>query len=213
MNSRVFIFIFLSIFFLASCASSGKSENVVDGNNTDATNANKTTSASQELKENECKICDFDFASYKGELEKKEVDGLLLALNDEYMAMAIYQEVNKKFGDPRPFSNIVRAEETHAQRLIGLFDTYKIPVPKNPWPGNVPVFESVQSACEAGVKAEVINGDLYSKLFESTTRADITAAYKALQRASEENHKPAFERCAAGQGGGKGFGRGNGRAN
>ena len=82
---------------------------------------NSTTS------ENECKICDFDFASYKGDLKKEEIDGLLLALNDEYHALATYQQINKDFGDPRPFSNIVQAEAKHAERLKQIFETYKMP--------------------------------------------------------------------------------------
>ncbi len=203
------VFTILFIAFITLCAGCGSGVETSTANEASPV-ASSTPAASAEPTENECKICDFDFAAYKGELEKKEVEGLLLALNDEYMAMAIYQGVNKKFNDPRPFSNIVRAEEQHAQRLIGLFETYKIPVPKNPWTGNVPEFDSVKAACEAGVQAEVVNKELYGRLFETTKREDITLVYKALQRASEENHMPAFERCAAGNGGGNGPGNRNG---
>jgi len=158
-------------------------------------------------RENECRICDFDFESYKGELKQEEVEGLLLALNDEYLATATYRGVNEKFDDPRPFVNIVSAEERHASRLKELFETYNIPVPKNPWIGKAPTFESVKEACEAGIDAEVVNKQLYDKLSKSTERDDILFVYKNLQRASEENHKPAFESCASG-GNGKGRGRG-----
>jgi hypothetical protein len=170
-----------------------------------------TSPTTGETKENECKICDYDFKSYKGDLKKEEVEGLLQALNDEYLANAIYKGVNEKFDDPRPFVNIVRAEEKHMARLVELFNTYKIPVPTNLWLGKAPVFESVKSACEAGVEAEVANRDLYKRLFKTTERADITLVYKNLQRASEENHRPAFARCASGGGNGKGRGNGRGR--
>ncbi len=159
----------------------------------------------------ECKICKFDYASYKGDLKKEEIDGLLLALNDEYMAWATYDRVNKDFNNPRPFINIQRAEETHADRLKGLFRTYGIPVPENPWIGQTPKFNSVADACKAGVDAEIANRDLYSKLFKSTSREDILVVYRALQRASDENHLPAFQRCGGGGGGPRG--RGNGRFN
>ncbi len=149
--------------------------------------------------ENECKICDFDFASYKSDLKKEEIEGLLLALNDEYHAWATYDEVNKNFNNPPPFSNIQQAEATHAERLKQVFETYKVPVPENKWIGSAPKFQSVAQACKAGVEAEIANRDLYKKLFETTRREDILIVYRALQRASEENHLPAFERCSGGR--------------
>jgi len=156
----------------------------------------------------ECKICGFDISSYKGELKKEEIDGLLLALNDEYMAIAIYQQVNRDFNDPRPFVNIVEAEKRHAERLKVLFTKYGIPIPENPWPGKVSTYKTVAEACKAGVDAEIANRDLYTRLFKTTERQDILDTYRALQRASEENHLPAFQRCG---GGGGGRGPGNGR--
>lgn len=190
------------------------------GNDIKATSNDETATVNANVKSNatdhECKICDFNFDSYKGELKKEEVDGLLLALNDEYLATSIYEGVIEKFDEPRPFVNIVRAEKRHAEMLKRLFETYKIPVPENPWMGKAPTFESVKAACEAGVEAEIVNRDLYEKLLKSTERDDILFVYKNLQRASEENHKPAFERCASGgggTGGGKGLGRGRGANN
>ena len=148
-------------------------------------------------RENECKICDFDFENYKGELKKEEVEGLLLALNDEYLALAIYEQVNKDFNDPRPFINIQKAEAHHAERLKQLFETYKISAPENPWMGNAPKFKSVAEAVRSGNRRRNNQRDLYEKLFKSTTREDILTVYKALQRASEENHFPHSSVAAA----------------
>ncbi|NNE67973.1 MAG: DUF2202 domain-containing protein [Pyrinomonadaceae bacterium] len=156
----------------------------------------------------ECKICDFDFDSYKGELKKKEIEGLLLALNDEYMATAIYAGVNEKFDNPRPFVNIVEAEKRHTKRLVEIFNKYELPVPENEWLGKAPGYESVLNACKAGIDAEIENKKLYDRIFDSTEKEDILTVYKALQRASEQNHKPAFERCV--NRGGNGMGRGRG---
>jgi hypothetical protein len=149
---------------------------------------------------NECRICGFDSASYKGELRKDEIDGLLLALNDEYLATATYQQVNKDLRDPRPFINIVQAEIRHADLLKGLLTKYDVSIPENPWPGNVTKFSDLDDACKAGVQAEILNRDLYTRLFKTTERKDILDVYRYLQRASEENHLPAFERCAGGGG-------------
>ncbi|MBK9163202.1 MAG: DUF2202 domain-containing protein [Acidobacteria bacterium] len=125
------------------------------------------------------------------------------------MAIAIYQQVNREFNDPRPFVNIVRAEMRHADMLKALFTKYGMEIPENPWPGNVPTYKSVAEACKAGVEAEILNRDLYTRLFKTTERQDILDTYRALQRASEENHLPAFQRCGGGGGGrGPGMGRG-----
>lgn len=167
------------------------------------------TATNEEQQAPECRICRFDFDKYKGELTKAEIEGLLLALNDEYMATATYEQVNREFGDPRPFVNIVRAEMRHADRLKALFTKYGVAIPENPWPGKVPTFKSVTEACKASVDGEIANRDLYTKLFKTTERQDIIDTYRALQRASEENHLPAFQRCGGGGGGrGPGMGRG-----
>lgn len=159
----------------------------------------------KDLAANECKICDFDFTQYKGDLKKEEVDGLLLALNDEYFAWATYDQINKDFNNPRPFINIQQAETRHSERLKQLFTTYNLPIPENPWIGKTTKFPTVIEACKAGVNAEIINKQLYDKLFKSTAREDILIVYKNLQRASQENHLPAFQRCS--EGGGMGNGR------
>ena len=197
------------IFIFTAC---GKN-NVQTQNKTDEKATTTTTPVEKaETEALECKICDFDFENYKGELKKEEVNGLLLALNDEYHAGATYSQINKDFDNPRPFINIQKAEARHMDRLKGLFATYKIPIPENKWIGNAPKFQSVAEACKAGVDAEIANRDLYTRLFKTTEREDITLIYKALQRASEENHLPAFQRCGGnGNGKGMGKGRGNGR--
>lgn len=189
--------IILAMVFLSACGQGQMNQRQV---NEPTANVSPTVQTEiSKTAENECKICDFDFASYKGDLKKEEIEGLLLALNDEYHALATYQQINKDFGDPRPFSSIVQAEAKHAERLKQIFENYKMSIPENKWIGNAPKFESVAEACKAGVDAEIFNRDLYKKLFETTKREDILIVYRALQRASEENHLPAFERCGGGR--------------
>jgi hypothetical protein len=192
-----YVFIDLSILLagvLGACSSSAANDIGAASSNltTPPIVATELPSASTET---ECKICSFDFASYKGELSREEVEGLLLALNDEYLAMATYEKVNKDHSDPRPFVNIVLAEKRHAEMLKELFNKYAVKIPENPWPGVVPKFDTVVAACEAGVKDEIANRDLYTKLLKSTSRQDIIETYRYLQGASEKNHLPAFERC------------------
>ena len=157
---------------------------------------NQDTEDTEPVADVDCPICAMDTSSYSGPLTEAEIQGLLLALNDEYHAWAVYDQVLQDFGSVRPFSNIVNSEATHINELEGLFEVYGLNVPENPWIGNVPSFATTNEACAIGVEAEVLNLELYEHLFATTDRADIITVYEALQRASNEKHLPAFERCA-----------------
>ncbi|MGV8831006.1 MAG: ferritin-like domain-containing protein [Devosia sp.] len=129
-------------------------------------------------------------------------DALQAAINDEYHAEAVYNAVIAKFGQVRPFSNIVKAERQHQSLLIGLYDQYGLTVPANPYTngektlGELPA--TLSEACQIGVTAEIANralyaGDLLPKVAQYT---DITAVLNVLSDASEYQHLPAFQRCA-----------------
>lgn len=131
------------------------------------------------------------------QLNDEEVRALLEALDDEHRAHATYEQVLSDFGaDVLPFANIVESESRHISALIRLFNQYGIEVPANPWPGKVTRYESLLDACAAGVDAEIANVKLYERLLASTSRPDVLTVYQNLQRASQENHLPAFRRCA-----------------
>jgi hypothetical protein len=120
------------------------------------------------------------------------------AINDEYRARAMYRLVIRKFGEIRPFINIVEAESRHIQALLPLFQKYGIPVPEDDWESRVEVPVSVPEACEAGVQAEIDNATMYEKLLNATSQyQDVQIVLRQLQRASKENHLPAFQRCVA----------------
>ena len=159
-----------------------------------------------------CVICDVPDA-YSGPLTDLEVQGLLLALNDEYHAWAVYDQVLADHGTVQPFANIRNAESNHYTKLSYLFEEYNLAMPDNPWIENVDAFETVEMACAGGVEAEEINVLLYDHLFSTTDRDDIIATYERLQWASLERHLPAFARCGEGDGqpgGGHGNGHGSG---
>lgn len=131
-------------------------------------------------------------------LSESEVMHLTAALDDEYQARATYTQVIADFGDVRPFSNIVHAEDRHARALISIFERYGIPVPPDTWPGRVPRYASLHAACEAGVEGEIANAALYDEVLSGTDRADIIEVYRNLQEASQQRHLLAFRRCAEG---------------
>jgi hypothetical protein len=131
------------------------------------------------------------------ELNKTELEALHEALQDEYRAWATYDQVIRDFGEVRPFINIREAEARHIEALCALFESYAIKIPANNWPGKVTRYQTLRAACEAGVAAEIENGQMYERLLRSTKRSNILQVYRNLQTASQENHLPAFERCVA----------------
>ncbi|MBV1951269.1 MAG: hypothetical protein KUG64_03620 [Cycloclasticus sp.] len=136
---------------------------------------------------------------------------LIEAINDEYKARATYRHVISKFGEIRPFSNIVEAEGRHIEALLPLFIKYKIAVPEDQWYSRIQPPESLIEACRIGVEAEIENAEMYNRLLDSTKEyPDIQQVLRQLQRASAENHLPAFQRCVE-RGGEPGEGRGQHR--
>jgi hypothetical protein len=129
-------------------------------------------------------------------LSETEVEALLMALDDEYKAWSVYEQVISDLGSVRPFTNIQRAEENHIAALVNLMERYELEAPENQWIGNVPSYATLGDACEAGVEAEIDNAALYDQLFSMVHSEEIERVFTALQQASEDKHLPAFERCA-----------------
>ncbi len=122
-------------------------------------------------------------------------NALVEALQDEYKARATYRLVISKFGLIRPFVNIIESEERHIQALLSLFRRYEIPIPVDNWPEQVTAPASLSEACQIGVQSEIENGQMYQRLLALTSDyPDVQRVFLNLQRASQENHLPAFQR-------------------
>lgn len=132
---------------------------------------------------------------FAAQLDEQTQQALIDAINDEYKAHATYQKVIEQFGQIRPFTNIIKAEETHIQELLPLFEKYGIAVPEDDWYAKVPSFGSVQEALEAGVQAEIENAGMYDEFFTFVEEADIIKVFTALRDASQDKHLPAFKRA------------------
>ena len=141
-------------------------------------------------------------ASAASTLPQPVQDALTAALQDEYNAQAFYAAVMDKFGTTRPFSNIILAEQMHESWVIDLMKTYGMSVPDNTAFGSAEVAASVPAtigdACAVGVQAEIDNAALYdNRLLPAVTAyPDITAVFEQLSAASQNQHLPAFQRCA-----------------
>ena len=136
---------------------------------------------------------------------------LVEALQDEYKACATYRLVISKFGKIRPFINIIESEERHIQALFSLFQKYEIPIPEDNWADLLKAPASVLEACQIGVRSEIENGEMYQRLLALTPEyPDVQRVFLNLQRASQENHLPAFQRCTE-RSGNSNFGQGKRR--
>jgi len=131
-------------------------------------------------------------------------EAILTALDDEYKAQATYAALIEEFGTNTAFTNIMKAEETHADALISLLEKYDVEVPENGYlTGELPLGElpdTLQEAYEAGVIGEINNMALYEEELLPAVEGytDITRVFTNLMTASETKHLPTFEACAAG---------------
>ncbi len=113
------------------------------------------------------------------------------AIQDEYLARAEYYEVMDRFGSVRPFSQIVKSEETHVRMLVPLFENYGFVVPEDTYASHVVVPDDLETALEIGVQAEIDNIAMYDSFLERELPADVRTAFERLKAASE-NHLRAF---------------------
>jgi hypothetical protein len=119
------------------------------------------------------------------------------AIQDEFKAELTYEKVIEDFGSVRPFSNIINAEVRHSEALARLYLARGIPVPESRWsPEEIPGFSSLPEACSAGVVAEIENGEIYEEFMRLDLPADVRMVFENNQRASLQNHLPAFQRCS-----------------
>lgn len=122
---------------------------------------------------------------------------LNITLLDELKAKATYEAIIDTYGEVKPFTRIVLAEQRHIDALLVLFNTYGFEVPTFD-ASTVVVPESLTAALEAGVQAEVDNIALYDAfLSQIDLPEDVVTTFTALQRASE-NHLRAFNRGLVG---------------
>ncbi len=128
-------------------------------------------------------------------LSEQEAADLALAIQEEYTAMNTYQAILSELGEVGPFSRIARSEQMHVNALIRVAERYGVEVPENA--GAIADIEwaTFEEACQLGVTFEQLDADLYDELLPNTTNPALIRVYTNLQRASLNNHLPAFEAC------------------
>jgi len=126
-------------------------------------------------------------------------DMLRYAIEDEYLARAEYLAIMGRFGAARPFSNVVKAEESHIAWLAEIYAAREIPVPVDKATSIVSVPSSVKDALQAGIQAEIDNIAMYDSFLVSAVvglpeNATISALFVRLRDASK-NHLSAFRQA------------------
>ena len=119
-------------------------------------------------------------------------DMLTYAIQDEYLARGEYDQILSDFGSIRPFTNIIRAEETHIDALLPLFDAYGISAPADESASHIVSVAALTNAYQAGVTAEVNNIAMYETFLDQNLPDNVRTVFESLMRASE-NHLRAFQ--------------------
>lgn len=122
---------------------------------------------------------------------------LTYALQDEELAYSEYASINETFDNPRPFVNIIRAEQSHIASLEKLLAAYGISLPENTSSAYVTAPASLTDAVTASIQTEKNNIAMYNSFLAQTLPDDVKLVFSALKTASE-HHLASFERAAAG---------------
>ncbi len=118
------------------------------------------------------------------------------ALEDEYLAYARYQADIEKFGEVRPFVNIVKAEKRHINLLMPLFDKYSVTIPDSKAAEYLSEPETLLDALNAGVEGETSNIRMYDIFLNQELPNDVRISF-ALLKSAAEKHLDAFKRNVA----------------
>ena len=147
---------------------------------------------------------EYDFGA-KTALEKDDLtieQMLSYAIQDEYLARQEYELIIEEYGEQRPFTNIIKAEESHIEWLTELYKEYGYDMPEDNAIDYAVLPDSLETAFDVGVQAEIDNIAMYEKFLESELPDDIRDVFTELRDASQ-NHLAAFERGVRGNGQGR----------
>jgi hypothetical protein len=131
--------------------------------------------------------------------DPEDIGAILVdALQEEYMAQYLYASVLEDFPGAVPFAVIVESEKRHVEALQQLFTRRQMAPPPSTWTtSSFDPFASIPAACAGGVKAETEDAAFYTPyLKRDDLPQDVRTVMTNLQRASLENHLPAFQACA-----------------
>lgn len=165
---------------------------------------NESLTQKEEITTIQEESAEYDYGAISA-LEKDELtieEMLNYAIQDEYLARQEYESIMQEYGEQKPFSNIIRAEETHIELLKEIYEEYGYEIPVDNAINYVVIPESLEMAFEIGVQAEIDNIAMYEKFLENELPDDIEAIFIELRDGSKK-HLAAFERGVRGNGQGR----------
>jgi hypothetical protein len=119
---------------------------------------------------------------------------LVYAIQDEYIARSEYEYILANFDVTRPFSNIIKAEETHIALLLPLFEEFDLSVPLDTSSDHLIIIDDLVSTFETGVVAEEYNIAMYNLfLDQEDLPVSIIDTFTKLRDASI-SHLGAFQK-------------------
>lgn len=121
---------------------------------------------------------------------------LTTAATAEGNALATYQAVVAQLGAIAPFTNVASSEQQHLTAVQTVASHYGLTVSSGPFSAS-PVPSTKTAACQLGVTIEQGVVATYDQLMgQVAAYADVTSVFTTLQQAAQDDHLPAFERCA-----------------
>lgn len=118
------------------------------------------------------------------------------AVEEERGAEATYRNVIATLGASAPFTNIADSEARHVAALEQLATKHGVDI-SDIAPAGATSPSTKPAACAMGVAAERADIALYDELLPQVTAyPDVTQVLQNLRAASQDQHLPAFERCA-----------------
>lgn len=132
----------------------------------------------------------------KGALADKNLtinDMLMYAVQDEYLAHGEYLAIVDKFGSQKPYTNIIRAEETHLAYLKEVYLAYGLDFPADESAGHIVVPANLLEAAETGVQAEIDNIAMYELFLTYDLPENVFEVFSALKSGSDR-HLRAFQK-------------------
>lgn len=118
---------------------------------------------------------------------------LIYAIQDEYLARSEYEYIISEMGGSAPFTNIIKAEQTHIDLLIPLFTQYEFALVEDTSKDHLIVPSTITQALETGVQAEIDNIAMYESFLKMELPDDVRSVFESLKNASV-GHLSAFER-------------------
>lgn len=132
----------------------------------------------------------------KGALADKNLtisDMLMYAVQDEYLAHGEYLAIIDKFGDQKPYTNIISAEETHLAYLKEVYLVYGLDFPADESASHIVVPASLLEAAETGVQAEIDNIAMYENFLTYDLPENVFEVFSALKSGSD-SHLLSFQK-------------------